>query len=190
QAVRIGRLVANERARVIGNLPYNIATPLIQRLIEFRGCISEMVVMLQREVVDRMIARPGGNEYGYLSVLSQFHCELDRLFDIPPGAFRPSPKVYSSLVRLRLPPMPKVAVADERLFFELAQVLFSQRRKTILNNLRSGSGRLGLIPFADYSQRISDCAFDLGRRAETLEPAEIARLSDAIAGMKRTPRPM
>ncbi len=184
--VDFARLVPEgERARVIGNLPYNIATPLIQRLVAFRGCIAEMVVMLQREVVDRMTARPRSKEYGYLSILSQFHCELERLFDVPPGAFRPAPKVHSSVIRLGLPTEPRVPVVDETLFMELAQVLFSQRRKTMLNNLRSGCSRLGLSPFEDHAQRLSGCGIDFGRRAETLELAEIARVADFIADIKK-----
>ena len=86
-------------ARVVANLPYNISTPILQRLIEHRRCLREMTLMLQREVVERIVAEPGGKERGYLSVLVQLYCEAEHLFDVPPSAFRPIPKVVSSVVR-------------------------------------------------------------------------------------------
>ena len=89
-------------ARVVVNLPYNIATPILQRLIEQRHCLTELVVMLQREVVERITAEPGSAERGYLSVFVQAYCETEKLFDVAPGAFRPAPKVWSSVIRLRL----------------------------------------------------------------------------------------
>src|SRR5215468_12743406 len=88
-------------ARVVANLPYYISTPVLQRLIEHRRCLSEMTLMLQREVVERITAPPGGKDYGVLSALTQFYCEAEKLFDVPPGAFRPAPQVYSSALRLR-----------------------------------------------------------------------------------------
>src|SRR5262249_21260544 len=78
-------------ARVVANLPYYISTPIVQRLIEHRHCLSEMTLMLQREVVERITANPGGKEYGVLTVFAQFYCEVEKLFDVPPGAFRPAP---------------------------------------------------------------------------------------------------
>ncbi len=169
-----------ERVRVIGNLPYNISTPIVQHLIDSRDCISELVIMLQREVVERMTAKPGGKEYGYLSVMVQLYCEIDRLFDVPPGAFRPAPKVQSSLCRLRLSLEPRIRVKDEKQFLEVTQVIFSQKRKTILNNLRAGLGRLGLSTIADCQQRVATTGLDLRRRAETLTIDEIALLADCI----------
>lgn len=177
-----GSIASTEnRARVIGNLPYNISTPLVSRLIDYRAVISELVIMLQSEVVDRMVARPGGKEYGYLSVMVQLYSRVERLFDVPPGAFRPAPKVISTVCRARLSTGPSIAVADERGFRETAQVIFAQRRKTLRNNLRAGRTRLGISEMADLENALVECEIDPGRRAETLSIAEIARLSDCIS---------
>jgi 16S rRNA (adenine1518-N6/adenine1519-N6)-dimethyltransferase len=169
------------RARLVGNLPYNIATPILQRLIDQRQHISEMTLMLQREVVRRIVAVPGGKEYGYLSVLSQFYCEAEKLFDVPPGAFQPVPKVWSSVLRLRVRERAAAPVKDEILFLELIKVLFSQRRKTILNNLRAGKARIGLTASVKIADIVERSAIDPQRRAETLALDEIARLADALA---------
>lgn len=168
-------------ARVVANLPYNISTPILQRLIEHRRCLREMTLMLQREVVERIVAEPGGKERGYFSVLVQFYCEAEMLFEIPPGAFRPVPKVTSSLVRLTARPQPAAEVSDEALFLELTKTLFAQRRKTIFNNLRSGIARLGLADAALVNQVLTVAGLDPQRRAETLSIAELARLANAIS---------
>src|SRR5262252_6622742 len=146
-------------ARVVANLPYYISTPILQRLIEHRRCLSEMTLMLQREVVERITAPPGGKEYGFLSVLAQFYCEVEKLFDVPPGAFRPAPKVYSSVLRLRARAR-TAAVMDEALLIELTKVLFAQRRKTILNNLRAGWTRLGLPHESVIANLLSSSGLD------------------------------
>ncbi len=167
-------------ARVVANLPYYISSPIMQRLIEHRRCISEMTLMLQREVVERITASPGGKEYGYLSVLVQLYCQAEALFDVPPSAFRPVPKVVSSVVKLKVRSQPAAAVGDEHLFFELTKTLFAQRRKTINNNLRAGWTRLG-IPAADQVGAVlASAELDPQRRAETLTIAELARLADNI----------
>jgi 16S rRNA (adenine1518-N6/adenine1519-N6)-dimethyltransferase len=165
----------------VANLPYNISTPILQRLIEHRRCLREMTLMLQREVVERIVAEPGGKERGYFSVLVQFYCEAEMLFEIPPGAFRPVPKVTSSLVRLTSRPRPAADVDDEALFLELTKTLFAQRRKTIFNNLRSGMARLGLPDAALVSQVLTVAGLDPQRRAETLSIAELALLANAIS---------
>lgn len=168
-------------ARVVANLPYNISTPILQRLIQHRRCLREMTLMLQREVVERIVAPPGGKECGYLSVLVQFYCEAEKLFDIPPGAFRPVPKVISSVVRLKVRPQPAAEVNDEELFFELTKTLFAQRRKTILNNLRAGAERLELADAARVKHLLDQAGLDPQRRAETLSIAELARLANFIS---------
>lgn len=124
-------------ARVAANLPYNVATAILQKLIEQRHCLTEMVVMLQREVVERITAPTSSHERGYLSVFVQAHCETEKLFDVAPGSFRPAPKVWSSVIRLKLRPQLAIAVNDERLLWQVVGAGFAQRRKTILNNLRS-----------------------------------------------------
>ncbi|HKQ77728.1 MAG TPA: 16S rRNA (adenine(1518)-N(6)/adenine(1519)-N(6))-dimethyltransferase RsmA [Blastocatellia bacterium] len=169
-------------ARVVANLPYYISTPILQRLIEYRRCLTELTLMLQREVVERITADPGGKEYGFLSVLTQFYCQVEKLFDVPPGAFRPSPKVYSSALRLRARARPVAPVNDEVLMIELTKTLFAQRRKTIFNNLRAGWNRLGLPGQSAIADLLFSCKLDPKRRAEELSIEEIARLADAIAG--------
>ena len=167
-------------ARVVANLPYYISTPILQRLVEQRNCLREMTVMLQREVVDRIVAGPGGKEYGYLSVFVQLYCEAKRLFDVPPGAFRPAPKVHSSVVRLRPRSQLQVLIDDEVQFIQLVKTLFAQRRKTILNNLRAGQTGLGLKDPSQILTALEESLIDPQRRAETLSIAELARLSSAI----------
>ncbi|NBO63672.1 MAG: ribosomal RNA small subunit methyltransferase A [Acidobacteria bacterium] len=170
----------DKRIRVVANLPYYISTPLLQRLIAHRHCFSEMTLMLQREVVERMVAPPGGKEYGYLSVLVQLYAEVSSLFDVPPGAFRPVPRVFSSVVRLRLSTTPRVPVADASRFLLLARVLFAQRRKTIFNNLRAGLGPLAIDSVDHLPALLTSAQIDGQRRAETLSLLEIARLADLI----------
>jgi 16S rRNA (adenine1518-N6/adenine1519-N6)-dimethyltransferase len=172
------RLVAPARsARVVANLPYYISTPILQRLLKHRACLAEMTLMLQREVVERITARPGGKEYGYLSALVQFYCEAGKLFDVPPGAFRPVPKVWSSVVRLKVRERPAVEVGDEAYFVELLSALFAQRRKTILNNLRAARARLGLDSEAQIVGALAAAGLDSRRRAETLTLDQTARLA-------------
>src|ERR1700694_5020100 len=104
---------AGTQARVVANLPYNIATAILQRLIDQRHCLTEMVLMLQREVVDRITAPPGSTERGYLSVLVEAYCETEKLFDVAPGAFTPTPKVWSSVIRLKMRPGISIEINDE-----------------------------------------------------------------------------
>jgi 16S rRNA (adenine1518-N6/adenine1519-N6)-dimethyltransferase len=125
-------------------------------------------LMLQREVVDRLTAPPGSKDYGALTVLVAMYCDATRLFDVPPGAFRPAPKVTSSVVRLRMRPEPAVAVPDEALFFRVVRAAFAQRRKTLANNL-AAAGLAGLADRAGVDPR---------RRAETLGLDEFGRLAE------------
>jgi 16S rRNA (adenine1518-N6/adenine1519-N6)-dimethyltransferase len=130
------RELPNPPLRVIGNLPYNISTPLIFHLLTFADCITDMHFMLQKEVVDRLAAKSGNSDYGRLSVMVQYHCEVYALFDVPPDAFFPPPKVNSSIVRL-IPhhTLPHVA-NDYEHFAQLVKQAFSQRRKTLRNCLK------------------------------------------------------
>ena len=169
-------------ARVVANLPYNIATAVLQRLIEQRACLTEFVLMLQREVVDRITADPNSAERGYLSVFVEAYCETEKLFDVAPGSFRPAPKVWSTLVRLR--PRPKIAVevSDEKLLWQVVSAGFAQRRKTILNNLRSAPSPLQEKLKAHGGASIILCraAVELQRRAETLALDDWARIVRAL----------
>ena len=166
--VRLSDLAApGERLRLVGNLPYNVSTPLLFRFIEQAGLIGDMHFMLQREVVQRMAAGPGSKTYGRISVMLAAACRVEALFEIGPGAFRPPPKVWSSIVRLepwREPPFP---VPDPARFAEVVRHAFGQRRKTLRNALS------GLLDEAAI--RAAGC--DPGARAETLPPAAFARLA-------------
>ena len=166
-------------ARLAANLPYNISTAILQRLIAQRSCLTEMVVMLQREVVERVLAPPGSSERGYLSVLVEAYAETEKLFDVAPGAFRPPPKVWSSVMRLTFKPR---IIANEDLFWETVSAGFAQKRKTILNNLRHASGRLQDVLQRNGGASIVLCKaeVELQRRAETLTIEEWGRIVAAM----------
>ena len=170
------------RARVVANLPYNIATAIVQRLIAQRTCLTEMVLMLQREVVSRITASPGTNERGYLSVFVQFYCDTEKLFDVAPGSFRPVPKVWSSVVRLVVHTQPAAPVKDEDLLWRVVSAGFAQRRKTILNNMRSGPPDFQELMKRHGGASIVLCRaeVDLQRRAETLTLEEWASIVRAL----------
>jgi 16S rRNA (adenine1518-N6/adenine1519-N6)-dimethyltransferase len=168
------------QARLVANLPYNISTAILQRLIEQRTCLGEMVVMLQREVVERMMAPAGSSERGFLSVLIEAYCETEKLFDVGPGAFKPPPKIWSSVVRLRFRAEP--FAIDEALLWEVVSSGFSQKRKTILNNLRAATGRLAEVLKRNGGASIVLCKANvqLQRRAETLTIEEWGRIVSAM----------
>jgi len=174
---------AEQRLRVVANLPYNIATAILQRLIEQRRCISDMTLMLQREVVDRITAEAGSSERGYLSVLVEAYCETEKLFDVPPQAFRPVPKVWSTVLGLRVRSQIAAEVKDEKLLWQVVSAGFAQRRKTILNNLREAPEKIQTLVKKRGGASIVLC--DAGipplRRAETLTLEEWAFLVNAIA---------
>jgi 16S rRNA (adenine1518-N6/adenine1519-N6)-dimethyltransferase len=168
-------------ARLVANLPYNISTAILQRLIAQRACLDEMVLMLQREVVERVLAPPGTSDRGYISVLVEAYCEAEKLFDVAPGAFRPPPKVWSSVMRLKFRPRINTEITDEGLLWEVVGAGFAQKRKTILNNLRHASGRLQEVLKRNGGASIVLCkaGIDLKRRAETLTVEEWARITQA-----------
>ena len=159
------------RLRVVGNLPYNISTPLIFHLLENASCIHDMHFMLQKEVVDRLAAGPGCGDYGRLGIMVQYHCRVEQLFTVPPGAFNPPPKVYSAIVRLTPYEEKPVSVKNEACLSRLVAQAFGQRRKTLRNNLK---------PLLD-SATIEALGIDPGRRPETLSLTEFALLADALA---------
>lgn len=172
------------KGRVVANLPYYISTAILQKLIEERACLTELVLMLQREVVERITAPPATSERGYLSVLVEAYCEAETLFDVAPGSFRPQPKVWSTVVRLRLRETLKVEVADEKLLWSIVSCGFAQRRKTILNNLRHAPPELSTrIERAGGASNVLEAAsIEESRRAETLTLEEWARLTRAVEG--------
>lgn len=155
--------------RVVGNLPYNISTPLMFHLFDQGGLVTEMVFMLQREVVDRLCAGPGDSAYGRLSVMTAYHAEAEPLFDVFPESFHPPPRVMSSVVRLTPHRTPPVEVNPDRLA-RLVGEAFMQRRKTLRNALRRVAGE------ADFEA----ASIDPAARAETLSLADFARLSNRL----------
>ena len=160
-----------EPLRVVGNLPYNISTPLIGHLLEAGEAIGDMHFMLQKEVVDRLAAVPGGPDWGRLAVMAQYRCRVEALFTVPPEAFVPRPKVDSAIVRLTpYAELPWPAV-DEALLFKVVRQAFAQRRKTLRNNLK------GLME----SEQLSALGIDPGRRPQTLEIAEFVRIANHLA---------
>ena len=171
-----------QSARVAANLPYNIGTAILQRLIEQRGCISEMTLMLQSEVVDRIAAEAGSHERGYLSVLVEAYCEVEKLFDVSPKSFRPVPKVSSTVARLRVHNRIAAAVKDETLLWQVVSAGFAHPRKTILNNLREAPQSIQelLKKRGGASIVLCDAAIPALRRAETLALEEWALLANAM----------
>jgi 16S rRNA (adenine1518-N6/adenine1519-N6)-dimethyltransferase len=160
-----------QRLRVVGNLPYNISTPLLFHLLEQAECIEDMHFMLQKEVVERMAATPGTKAYGRLSVMLQAMCEITPLFDIGPGAFKPAPKVDSAFVRLQPYREPIIQINDQKTFAQLVTQAFSQRRKTLRNNLRE------LVS----AETMEELGIDPGLRAERLSLEEFAALANSIS---------
>lgn len=159
-----------EKLRIVGNLPYNISTPLLFHLMDQLHCIQDIHCMLQKEVVERMAAKPGDNAYGRLSVMLQYHCQVLKLFLVPPGAFNPAPKVESAVARLIPHAQAPVDIGDKKVFAQVVAQAFGQRRKTLRKSLKSfitgeALEQLGINPSA---------------RPETLDLASFASISRYI----------
>src|SRR5215813_5629218 len=171
-----------DSARVVANLPYNVGTAILQRLIEQRSCVSEMTLMLQREVADRITAAADSLARGYLSVVVEAYCEAETLFDVSPQAFRPVPKVVSTVVRLRVREKITADVKDEGLLWQVVSAGFAHPRKTILNNLREAPEAIQelLKKRGGASIVLCDAAIPALRRAETLALEEWALLANAM----------
>src|SRR5207253_2485085 len=133
---RPGLVHTPERARVVGNIPYYITSDILLRLFDFRQYISTIVIMVQREVADRITAKPGGSEYGLLSATAQLYANVEKLFTLQPGAFSPPPKVQSSVIRLNISPKLASLKVPEDSFIEFLKLSFGQKRKTLWNNLK------------------------------------------------------
>jgi 16S rRNA (adenine1518-N6/adenine1519-N6)-dimethyltransferase len=170
------RLVnAGGRVLVVGNLPYSVGKPILMALVEAGRRVSEMALMLQREVAERLAAAPGSKVYGSLSVLTQIACDVDLAFSVPPGAFSPPPQVDSAVVHLRVRPAPPVPIADLDRFRTVVRAAFGQRRKSLANALAAGLG----LRVERARGLVMTAGIDPGRRAETLSLADFARLADA-----------
>jgi 16S rRNA (adenine1518-N6/adenine1519-N6)-dimethyltransferase len=170
---------AAARVRVAGNLPYNVASPILFKLLDLharQGLFADAALMLQREVADRLLARPGTKEYGVLGILVGLRAKVTPLLMLPPGAFRPVPKVSSAVVRVTFQPVP--ADVDSRVFERVVRGLFQRRRKTLLNGLRAiwpaGS------PMSP-AEGLAKAVLDPRRRPETLDLTELARLAASYA---------
>ena len=164
--------------RVVGNLPYNVSSPILFRLLDLAkttGRLRDATLMLQREVADRVASPPGSRQYGALSILVQLDADVEPLLTLPPGAFRPAPEVWSSVIRLHFRP-PRVAVADRRRFESLVRALFSQRRKMLSNSLRPVASSRGV----EADAVLKEAGLDPARRPETLHLEELARLADIL----------
>jgi len=157
------------------NLPYNITAPAIASLLEC-GVFETITIMIQREVAHRIVAPPGGKEYGAFSVFVRYHADSEILFDVPPDSFIPAPKVTSSVIQLTPRPVP-AQIDDEEFFFRVVKAAFAQRRKTLFNTLKAGGFSLSSDKLAEI---IADCGIAPMARGETLGIAEFAQLANAI----------
>lgn len=162
--------------RMTGNLPYNIATPLMMRLIEMRNGPQTLVVMIQKEVAERLAARPGSKAYGSLSVAVQYAMRVERAFVLGPGAFYPRPKIDSTVVRLTRRDEPAAPVLDEAWFLQVVRGAFAYRRKTLANSLSLALG----VPRAQSADALQQLGLDTEIRGEQLALADFARLADRL----------
>lgn len=158
--------------RIVGNLPYNISSPLLFHFSDYAARISDMHFMLQNEVVERMVAEPSTPEYGRLSVMLQYRFYMEKLIDVPPESFRPAPKVDSAIVRMIPIPTGKIEVKNELLYAQIVSAAFGQRRKTLRNTLK---GHLAESEFAQLG-------IDAQLRAENLGVTEFTRISNYLNG--------
>lgn len=162
---------ANRKLRIVGNLPYNISTPVLFHLLNYRDIIQDMHFMLQKEVVDRIVASPGNKHYGRLSVMIQAFCHAQALFEVPPYAFQPAPKVVSAILRLQPSPQFEEQIKDFSLFEKLVRQAFSQRRKTLKNTLKN---------ICSVAQ-IEQAGLSTTQRAEELSVSDFVNLYKTIA---------
>lgn len=158
--------------KVVGNIPYYITTPLIFKLLEEKKRLKTMTLTIQKEVAERIVARPGGKDYGVLSIMIQLYTQPELQFIIPRGVFRPVPRVDSAVVHMKILANPSINVKDEKFFSRVVKTAFSQRRKTLANSLKSFG--------KDIKERLNRCGIDPKRRPETLSLAEFARLSEFL----------
>jgi 16S rRNA (adenine1518-N6/adenine1519-N6)-dimethyltransferase len=163
-----------EPAKVVGNLPYYITSDILLRLFEYSRYFETIVIMVQREVADRMAAQPGSSDYGLLSATAQLYARVENLFTLPPGAFTPPPKVHSSVLRLTIEPQQeKLAIAGDG-FIDFLRLSFGQKRKTLWNNLKEK------YPEANLKRALADAGVKPTARAETLSLEESAAVYKAL----------
>ena len=163
--------------KIIGNLPYYITTPIIMKILEEDVSVDSITIMMQKEVADRINAKPGSKNYGGLSVAVQYYCTVEKIATAPKGAFVPSPKVDSAVLRLDVRKERPVKVLDEKIFFQCIKSGFEQRRKTLGNSL---TGTAGLAK-DQIRQVLEDAGIEANRRIETLDLQELADLANSMA---------
>jgi 16S rRNA (adenine1518-N6/adenine1519-N6)-dimethyltransferase len=172
--------------RIIGNLPYNVSSPILFRLLDLHretGRLIDACLMLQREVADRITAAPGARETGVLSIMVQLDADVETVLTLPPGAFRPAPKVWSAVVRMTFrEPAIALSAGSRQLFETLVRSIFVQRRKTLTNALRPLATSMGL----DSRTVLLSAGIDPGRRPETLHLVDLASLADALGSSPRS----
>jgi len=163
------------RARLIGNLPYYITSDILLRLFAFHRDFDEMVIMVQKEVADRLAAEPGTRDFGLLTATAQLYCDVTRLFTLPPGAFTPPPKVHSTVLRLTVAPKLQQLGIEERGFISFLKLAFGQKRKTLVNNLKARSDSARIL------QALKEEKLLPGVRAEALDVAQLAAVYRRLA---------
>lgn len=176
--VNFKRLIEEENlteVKVVANLPYYVTTPIISKLLTEKPGLRAIIIMIQREVADRMVAKPGSKEYGALSLLVQYYTKVEKITRVPPACFIPQPKVESAVIKMTILEEPAVKVNDEKLFFKIIRDSFNMRRKTLWNVLK----QTGLSQ-EKLEKVFSDSGIDPKRRGETLTIEEFAKLSDRV----------
>ena len=173
-----------QKIKVIGNIPYNISSPVLFYLLSFRGVIDSFVLMMQKEVIDRLVASPGGKTYGVPSVILQMFATVEKVFDVPASCFYPRPKVESSVIKGFFHSISLIKLIDEDFFVRLVRDAFAQRRKMLINNLKQ-SKLLEGAPESLLKEALILAGIDPGRRGETLSIEEFGHLSNILKdGMK------
>lgn len=172
--VNIPELMNHKPFKVVANLPYYITTPIIMSLLEMRLPIERLVVMVQKEVAERMVATPGTKAYGALSVAVQYYTEPDIVFDVLPKSFLPSPEVTSSVVRCKLRSKPPVDVVEEAILFRVIKAAFAQRRKTFSNTMKTTG-----LKKEQIEAILAKAGIDGNRRGETFDLQEFATIANA-----------
>jgi 16S rRNA (adenine1518-N6/adenine1519-N6)-dimethyltransferase len=170
---------AGQPLKVVGNLPYHITSPLLFKLTAEKAALSLAVLMVQAEVGNRLLARPGGKDYGILSVMAQYHFRLSRLFTLGPANFYPPPQVNSVVLKL-VPAKPDPEATDEPTFSRVVKTAFAQRRKTLKNTLAAKAAVFGLQP-QDLLDILDQVGIEPGRRAETLSVAQFVEVSNKVS---------
>jgi len=171
---------ANQRIAVVGNIPYNISSPLLFHLLSFRDVIHSFVLMMQKELIDRLIAVPGNKQYGVPSVILQMFAAVERVMNIPATFFYPRPKVESSVMKGVFLDQPVMKLNNEEFFVRLVRDSFAQRRKMLLNNLKKSKWMDGLDESLLH-ETLTRCGIDPQRRGETLSVEEFGELSNRLA---------